>query len=216
MGGGDGRDIAVPSAGQVRGLDVTNGVLAGRGVEVDASGASAFSVSSNTAAEISAFVDRSWATLYRTAYLMTGSSDDAEDAVQEALAVVVQKWDRVGRTDDPTAYSRRIIATQAYRRARRRRLELERLVLWRRAERDASVDGADHHARRDELVAALLRLPPRMRAAVVLRFYGDLSEQEAAAVLRCSKGAVKSQSHKGLARLRELLSAVNSDGEGQS
>lgn len=157
------------------------------------------------------FVERSWPDLYRTAYLITGSSQDAEDAVQEALAVVVQKWDRVSRTDSPTAYSRRIIASQAYRRSRRRRAELERLVLWRRAERGQE-DSVAEHARRDELVSALQQLPPRMRAAVVLRFYGDLSEREAADALGCSIGAVKSQSHKGLARLRELLPAT--DGEG--
>ncbi|MCW2510357.1 MAG: polymerase, sigma-24 subunit, subfamily, partial [Modestobacter sp.] len=59
----------------------------------------------------------------------------------------------------------------------------------------------------EELRAALRSLPPRMRTAVVLRFYADLSEQQAAVAMGCSPSTVNTQTTRGLARLRALLSA---------
>ena len=130
--------------------------------------------------------------------------------VQTALAVVVERWTQIRRTDDPIVYARRVLATTAYRRTRRRRDELQRLLRVRTAERhDAPVDrtGAltDGVVHRDALVTALQGLPARMRATVVLRFYADHSERETAEVLGCSVGTVKSQTSKALARLRAGL-----------
>lgn len=96
--------------------------------------------------------------------------------MQTALAVVVERWSTIRRTDDPIVYARRVLATHAYRRTSRRR--------------------------RDTLFVALQDLPPRRRAAVVLRFYADLSERDVAEVMGCSVGTVKSQTSKALARLR--------------
>lgn len=151
------------------------------------------------------FVRDAWPGLYRAALLVTGSSHDAEDAVQNALAVVVEHWDRISRGESPYGYSRRVVATQAYRRARRRRLELDRLLLLRRGERDAHEDGSERLAQRDALLRALQQLPPRMRTAVVMRFYAGMPERETAEALGCTTGTVKSQTHKGLTRLRELV-----------
>jgi len=161
------------------------------------------------------FVRDAWPSLYRTALLVTGSPDDAEDAVQNAMAVVVEHWDRISRGESPTGYSRRVIATQAYRKARRRRLELDRLLLLRRSQRDADDDGSERTVQRDALLSALQQLPPRMRTAVVMRFYGDLSERETAEALGCSTGTVKSQTHKGLARLRAAMGPTWDDDAGQ-
>jgi RNA polymerase sigma factor (sigma-70 family) len=66
-------------------------------------------------------------------------------------------------------------------------------------------DGLEVIDRRERVRQALLHLPARKRAALVLRFYDDLSEAETAAVLGCSVGTVKSQTAKGLARLRVAL-----------
>ncbi len=163
-----------------------------------------------TDAAVDAFVSTAWARLYRTAFLLTGDPHEAEDAVQTALAVVVERWSTIRRTDDPIVYARRVLATTAYRRTRRRRDELQRLLRVRTAERhDSPVDrtGAvtDAVVQRDALVAALQRLPARMRATVVLRFYADHSERETAELLGCSVGTVKSQTSKALARLRDEL-----------
>jgi RNA polymerase sigma factor (sigma-70 family) len=57
------------------------------------------------------------------------------------------------------------------------------------------------------MVAQLLTLPPRQRAAIVLRYYVDLSEAQTAEVMGCSVGAVKSQVSTGLGRLRDRMGA---------
>jgi RNA polymerase sigma factor (sigma-70 family) len=64
-------------------------------------------------------------------------------------------------------------------------------------------------ADRDEVVRALGELPDRMRAVLVLRFFDDLSEAATAEALGCGVGTVKSQTSRGLARLRELLAEKN-------
>jgi RNA polymerase sigma factor (sigma-70 family) len=66
-------------------------------------------------------------------------------------------------------------------------------------------DGSAAHAERDELMAALAKLPVRMRAVLVLRYWEDMSEADTAELMGCSVGSVKSQASRGLARLREVL-----------
>lgn len=156
------------------------------------------------------FVAGAWPRLYRTAYLLTGDAHDAEDVTQTALAVVVERWSTIRRADDPIVYARRVLATTAYRRTRRRRDELERLLRIRTRERhdhpvDATGSLTDGVVHRDALVAALQQLPARMRATVVLRHYAGLSERETAQSLGCSVGTVKSQTNKALERLRRDL-----------
>lgn len=182
---------------RVRGVDSGGTMREGRGA-VDPQ-----QVAPATSA-VDEFVRASWAGLYRSAYLLTGSAHDAEDAVQTALAVVVERWETIRRTDDPAVYARRVLANHAYRRARRRRLELDRLLHLRSSEqtRRGPTDPGEDLVRRDELFVALQELPPRMRAAVVLRFLEDLSEKDTAAALGCSVGTVKSQTSKALAQLR--------------
>jgi RNA polymerase sigma factor (sigma-70 family) len=91
----------------------------------------------------------------------------------------------------------------------------QRTSLWRRigsrelltdAPPDRSTpDGAAGRAERDELLTALCRLPVRMRAVLVLRYWEDLSEEDTAQLLGCSVGTVKSQASRGLGRLRDVL-----------
>jgi RNA polymerase sigma factor (sigma-70 family) len=72
----------------------------------------------------------------------------------------------------------------------------------------AAADGADQGGDRDALMAALMQLPYGQRAAVVLRYWLDLSEAETAAVLGCSVGNVKSQASRALAKLRASAALV--------
>ncbi len=151
------------------------------------------------------FVETRWHTLLRLAYLLTGDAGRAEDLVQSALVRLHRHWRRVERADGHDAYVRRIIVNLNISSWRRRRLS-EHLVDelpeqpqgWER-------DHTETHADRDQLARALVTLPPRMRAVIVLRYYDDLSEAEAAAVLGCSLGTVKSQTSRGLDRLRAAL-----------
>ncbi len=140
--------------------------------------------------------------LLRTAYLLTGHHDDAEDLVQVALVKVVPKWSRIA--DDPEPYVRKVLVHESVSRWRRRR--------WREVHTDRLPDvpiegpGADRVA----LQQALARLAPRQRAVVVLRYYEDLTETETARVLGVSVGTVKSQARDALARLRvEALDTVS-------
>jgi len=146
--------------------------------------------------------DRSPA-LLRTAFLLTGDRHRAEDLVQTTLTKVLDRWDGIAARGDPHAYLRTVLLRTALG-WRRRKWEGERpsSELPDRAE---ATDATATIDRRDRLRVALLGLPPRQRAAVVLRHYEDLSEADTAAVLGCSVGTVKSQTAKGLERLRALL-----------
>lgn len=145
------------------------------------------------------FVSVRYAELLRTAYLLTGSPYSAEDLVQSCLLKAMVRWEEI---NDPMAYLRRAMANQRVSRWRRVRREL----LSAQTPDEAVADPTGGLADRTVLVAQLARLPKRMRAVLVLRYWEDLSEADTADVLRCSVGTVKSQASRGLARLRILLS----------
>jgi RNA polymerase sigma-70 factor (sigma-E family) len=144
----------------------------------------------------------------RTAYLIVWDEAEAEDLVQECLFKIARRWPRVAAMDQPRAYARRILVNLAVDgskgRARRRR-ELEPPpagLLERAADPLAALDS------RAELFDALAQLPRRQRAVLVLRYFHDLTEAQAAEVLGCSPGTVKSTTSRGLARLREVFEPI--------
>ena len=132
--------------------------------------------------------------LLRTAYLLTGHREDAEDLVQVALVKSVPHWKKIA--DNPEPYVRKVMARESISRWRRRR--------WREVHTDQvpekAVDGPGDD--RLALRQALATLAPRQRAVIVLRYYEDLTEVETARVLGISVGTVKSQARDALARLR--------------
>lgn len=152
--------------------------------------------------EVTAFVRASYGLLLRVAYLLCGDQGHAEDLVQTALAKTVVAWPRLQRSEGVEHYVQRVLVN-TFLSARRRRSwwerPLGRLVETRAPDEYAAVE------QRDWLRRALDGLPARQRAAVVLRFYEDLSEQDAADVLGCSVGTVKSLSSRGLRNLRLRL-----------
>jgi RNA polymerase sigma-70 factor (sigma-E family) len=157
--------------------------------------------------EFSAFVLARRPELLRSACLLTaGDWHSAEDLVQTALAKLYVAWPRVRRTGTQVAYAWRILVNAHIDETRRPR--------WRREETVAAPpdlpdpralsafpDGLDGGVVR----AALAALPPGMRATVVLRHWADFSVEETAQILGCSTGTVKSQTAKGIGRLRDLL-----------
>jgi len=151
-------------------------------------------------AQFHEFVRARWSHLVRTAYLLTGDANHAEDLTQTALAKAYRSWRRVSRTDNPEAYVRRMLVSCNSDRFRKRRVR-EALTDTPPdvAGRDEAVAWADE---RSALLGALAQLPPKQRAVVVLRYWEDLSEGEVADALGCSQGTVKSQASKGLAKLR--------------
>ncbi len=169
--------------------------------------------------EFRAFVETRWHALVRVAYLLTGDAGRAEDLVQTALVQVHRHWRRIERADGHDAYVHRPLVNLNVSWWRRRRVA-EDLVDEVPERADAGAydlpprDHAQAQADRDELARALLTLPPRMRAVVVLRYYEDVSEADCAALLGCSVGTVKSQSSRGLERLRVALSNGSSEPHG--
>ncbi|MGI5180886.1 SigE family RNA polymerase sigma factor [Dactylosporangium sp. CA-152071] len=134
--------------------------------------------------------------LLATAVLLTGSRVAGEDLLQGALERLMRSWGRV--REDPERYLRRTMYHLAVDQWRVRRRPEVALV----AEPPGEPDGADAVALRQALMQALAQLPPRQRAVLVLRYWEQLSEAEAADVLGCSVGTVKSTASRGLSRLR--------------
>jgi RNA polymerase sigma-70 factor (sigma-E family) len=157
--------------------------------------------------QFAAFVHARRPALLRLATLLTaGDPHLAEDLVQTALTRLYVAWWRVERDQGPEAYCRRILVNtvvderrRPWRRAETSRAELPDVV-------DPSHSGASSAEDRDAVRAALASLGPRMRAAVVLRHWLGYDVAECAGLLGCSEGTVKSQTARGLDRLRALLS----------
>jgi RNA polymerase sigma-70 factor (sigma-E family) len=146
------------------------------------------------------FVAARSSALVRSAWLLTGDEAAAEDLVQAALAKTWTRWSRIERQDAPEVYVRRVIVSIFL--SWRRRRSYGEVVVASVPEAPGSRDAFADVDVRQSVVTALASLPPRQRAVVVLRFFDDLTEAQAADVLGCSVGTVKSQNAKALARLR--------------
>lgn len=158
------------------------------------------------------FVRGSGRRLLRFAILMCGDPSHAEDVLQAVLEQTYPRWNRL-RDGDPERYVRRAIANRVISRWR------SPWVRRRVAEVPERAAPGDEMARADDralLLRALRSLPPRMRAVVVMRYWVGWSEKETAEALGCSVGAVKSQSSRGLNRLRDLLSGAGPVSAGTS
>jgi RNA polymerase sigma-70 factor (sigma-E family) len=144
-----------------------------------------------------AFVEANGGTLLHAARLLTGDHHRGEDLVQTALIKVYLKW---GRIDAPLPYARRALVTAHIDQSRRRWWgERPTETLPEHPVAATETAGADS---RDELRRMLAGLPAKERAVIVLRYYCDLSEQDAAATLGVPVGTVKSTCSRALARLR--------------
>ncbi|GIJ09064.1 SigE family RNA polymerase sigma factor [Micromonospora andamanensis] len=140
--------------------------------------------------------------LFRTAMLLTGHRQDAEDLLQTALAKLATRWMSLRGSGSPDAYLRRILYHQQVSVWRRLRHRRERSYAEPPEPAVQVADPAADTALRLALAEALRGLTPRQRAVIVLRYYEDLPEAEIAAILSCSVGTVRSQTHRTLARLR--------------
>jgi RNA polymerase sigma-70 factor (sigma-E family) len=159
-------------------------------------------------AEFTTFVTERGSALLRIAHALTGDRRTAEDLVQGALAKAYARWPRIHA--DAEAYVRRIIYN-------------DRASGWRRPGRHAELSVAelperaapgrhDHDVTlRLTLRQALLSLPPRQRAVLVLRFLEDRTIEETAEVLGCRPGTVASQTSRALAKLRDLVPALDDE-----
>lgn len=160
------------------------------------------------------FALASAAPLRRSAFLFCGDWHLAEDLVQATMIKIYRSWSRVQQRDALSNYGRTVLLRTWLDEKRRP---------WRRSERteadvpERSADGADPADEtgrlweRDLVQEALLRLPRRQRAVLVLRYFDDLSVVDTAEVMRCSAGTVKSQTARGLAALRAAVAELSAD-----
>jgi RNA polymerase sigma-70 factor (sigma-E family) len=151
-------------------------------------------------AEFETYVAAARPRLRRLAYSLCGDWHAADDVVQTALAKLYVAWPRVRRASDPDAYVRRTVARTTIDESRRP---------WRREHsglegHDGPADASDVPARED-LVAALQRLPEMQRKTVVLRHWLGLSVAETAHDLGIAEGTVKSHTSRALAALQVLI-----------
>jgi len=146
-------------------------------------------------------------TVRRTAYMLCGEWHWAEDLTQVAFTRLAAGWHRVRDREALDAFVQTCLARAYFSDLRR---------VWRRRERTVAVppdalvteDGADNVTRRLVFAAALRKLPPRQRAVLVYRFYEGLDVAATAEALGCSPGTVKSQTARGLDKLRGILGAA--------
>lgn len=149
------------------------------------------------------FVRAYSATLFRTAYLMTGDYQRAEDLLQTTFVRVYERWPKVEAMERPVGYARRMLINQAASWWRRRSSHETPSLL--RDDQPARGDRTEEVAEHERVWKAVLSLPPRQRAVTVLKFYEDLSEAEIAETLGMAPGTVKSHSHAAVRRLSDLL-----------
>jgi RNA polymerase sigma-70 factor (sigma-E family) len=159
-------------------------------------------------ADFDEFMSAQWGPLFRTAYLLTGDYQLAEDLLQTAFAKVFMSWSKISTMGEPVAYTRKIVTNQA-------------VSWWRRSSSSEvptlDIPGDNDAGHEDRVTqasvvwAALAALPRRQRAVMVLRYYEDLSEAEIAETLNISTGSVKSHAFAARATLAQRLGAFERD-----
>ena len=159
---------------------------------------------SNARQQVSALYAEHALPLVKLAILMTGEQETAEDVVQDAFLALYRRWPSLRDTGSAVGYLRSTVLNgcrMIHRvRHRRRGVVLDPASPAASAEAEAMI-GEAHR----EVLAALRRLPPRQREAVVLRYHLDMTEQQAAEAMGVSRGTVKSATSRGIAALARML-----------
>jgi RNA polymerase sigma-70 factor (sigma-E family) len=153
--------------------------------------------------ELDRYVADRRAALFRFAVVLTGDPALADDVVSDVIAKAFERWDQVRAADNIHAYVRRMVVNE-YLGWRRRSART-----WVRGDMAELVppadDHADTHADHHQLADELRRLPPKQRAAVVLRFYEGLPYSEIASILGSGENAIRSNVSRALQKLRVRL-----------
>jgi RNA polymerase sigma-70 factor (sigma-E family) len=140
--------------------------------------------------------------LLRFGRALTGDEHRGADLVQDALERALPRWRRIEATD-PEGYVRRIMVNR-------------NISVWRSRWRERLTNeppdaGVDDRVRDQQLWSALRALPPRQRTVIALRYLADQTEAQTAALMGCSTGTVKSQTHAAMEKLRDLLTGREED-----
>lgn len=157
------------------------------------------------------FVEDATSSLLGTAYLLTRDRQAAEELVQDTLVALYPQWPKVAAAQSPIAYARRALINR-YLNQRRHASVVERIGELL-PDRQPPADFAGQVDDRDQLRRVLSTLPPRQRAAVVLRYFHDLSDQQVADELGCRATTVRSLISRALTTLR-AASRAGTDQQG--
>jgi len=147
-----------------------------------------------------AFVRANSSSLFGTAFLLTGSADRAEELLQDTLASLYPRWDRVQAAEAPVAYVRRCVANRFV--SSRRSRAARDVSLHDLPERPDAASLADQVVDRGLLWQLLGALPDRQRAALVMRYFHDQPDDEIAEAIGCRTATVRSLISRGIATMR--------------
>lgn len=157
--------------------------------------------------EFSAAFREEYPRLWAVAFALVGDTHLAEEIAMEAFSTAFSSWGRVRRAENRSAYLRKIVLNLCRSRWRRRKIELRvQALVQGRSEREPSKAWASNDSdERIDVWAVLETLPERQRACVVLRYYGDLTDEQIAECLELSIGSVKSHLHRARKSLETRL-----------
>jgi RNA polymerase sigma-70 factor (sigma-E family) len=142
--------------------------------------------------------------LVRLGTLLLRDVGAAEEVVQDSFVAMHGSWGRLRDPDKALAYLRQCVVNRS-RSALRRRVVADKHMPTPGPDEPSAEYGALARLDNQRVMACLRQLPTRQREALVLRYYGDLSEADIAAAMKVSKGAVKSHTSRGMAAMRKML-----------
>jgi RNA polymerase sigma factor (sigma-70 family) len=154
--------------------------------------------------------------LVRLALLVTGDLPTAEDAVQDAFVSLSLRWRRLRNADSAHSYLRKEVVNNALSVLRRRAVAARNTGVTVRRHEPSPERQALIRFESSALVATLHQLSVQQRVAVVLRYYGGLSEVEIAAAMGISESAVKANASRGIAALRASWRTAQAEAEGHT
>ena len=146
--------------------------------------------------------------LVRLGTLLLRDPSAAEEVVQDSFVAMHGAWRRLRDRDKALAYLRQSVVNRA-RSALRHQVVVDRHMPASLPDEPSAEHGALTRLENERVMACLRQLPLRQREALVLRYYGDLSEADIAAAMKVSKGAVKSHTSRGMAAMRRMLEMEN-------
>jgi RNA polymerase sigma-70 factor (sigma-E family) len=153
---------------------------------------------------VTALYSAHYRSLVRLATLLVRDVATAEEVVQDAFVAMHGAWRRVREPDKALSYLRQSVVNRS-RSVLRHRAVVEKYAPKGLPDAPSAENGAIVELERSAVVKALSALPTRQREALVLRYYGDLSEADIAQTMGISRGAVKSHTARGMAALRSVL-----------
>ena len=193
-----------PDGMVTRPTDVTEALLANPAMSTAAPSMSGAVVGWDADRAVTAIYSEHYRSLVRLAAFLVRDNATAEEVVQDSFVAMHGAWRRLRDTDKALSYLRQSVVNRS-RSVLRHRMVVDKNTPKPPPDMPSAEHGAIIQLERSAVVSALRALPERQREALVLRYYGDLSEAQIASVMGISRGAVKSHTARAMAALRVVL-----------